>query len=98
MHRSASVTAYVISAIAGASALGAARPNPPDPVCVDGKCSSRDTENVRARSAASFVDSIGVNVHFSNPRTAYVTRYPEVKQKLLALGVRHLRDGAADRA
>jgi hypothetical protein len=54
-------------------------------------------QTIQASSAATFVDSIGVNVHFSNPGSVYVTRFPMVKQKLLALGITHLRDGAVDR-
>jgi hypothetical protein len=97
MHRSASVAACVVSALASTSAVGAATPNPPDPICVNDKCTFAEDSAMKARSAAAFVDSIGVNVHFSNPRTPYVARFPEVKQKLLALGVRHLRDAAVDR-
>ncbi len=45
-----------------------------------------------ARSADSFVDSIGVATHWSYPNTPYGYSYEGVKQKLLALGIRHVRD------
>lgn len=48
----------------------------------------------RARSADSLINSIGLNVHLSYFRTAYGTGWDTiVKPKLVALGVRHLRDG-----
>lgn len=46
-----------------------------------------------ARSAGSFVDSIGVNTHFSYSDTIYDSRFPQVKAKLAELGVRHIREG-----
>jgi hypothetical protein len=45
-----------------------------------------------ARTADSFVDSIGVNVHFGFYDTPYYGEFPTVKQRLLELGVRHVRD------
>lgn len=45
------------------------------------------------RRASSFVDSVGVNVHMSYFDTAY-NHWQEVRDKLLELGVRHVRDGA----
>ncbi len=48
---------------------------------------------VPARSADAFVNSIGLNVHLSYFRTAYGTGWATiVRPKLIALGVRHLRD------
>lgn len=47
-----------------------------------------------ARSADAFVNSIGVNTHLRFLDTAYNKRYPLVKEKLNALGVRNVRDGA----
>lgn len=46
-----------------------------------------------ARSASAFVDSVGVNTHLSYFDTAY-SNYTLVKEKLGALRVRHVRDGA----
>lgn len=48
-----------------------------------------------ARTAYSFVDSIGVNTHIHYYDTAY-GNYPLVKQRLQELGVRHIRDGGSD--
>jgi hypothetical protein len=45
------------------------------------------------RRASSFVNSVGVNVHMSYFDTAY-NRWQEVRDKLVELGVRHVRDGA----
>lgn len=47
----------------------------------------------RAQSASDFVDSVGVNTHLSYFDTAY-GHYTLVKEKLGALGVRHVRDKA----
>ncbi len=47
----------------------------------------------KAKSAAAFVDSIGVNTHFGNatyPQNAYADR--RIDAKLAAAGVRHIRD------
>jgi hypothetical protein len=46
-------------------------------------------------SAEGFVDSIGVNVHFSYGDTAYA-RQPEVLSRLRELGVGHVRDAMAN--
>jgi hypothetical protein len=53
---------------------------------------SADAAPVPARSAASFVESIGVDTHFSYTDTPYVTRFQEVKEKLVELGVHHIRE------
>jgi hypothetical protein len=45
-----------------------------------------------ARSADSFVDSIGVNTHTFFNDTAYYSEFPTVKQKLAELGIRHIRE------
>lgn len=51
---------------------------------------------VRARSADDFVNSIGTNLHLSYFRTAYGSGWASViKPKLLALGVRHVRDAGS---
>lgn len=80
------------------SGFAAVKPKPPENICVNGTpCPTEAAAAVQARSAAAFVDSIGVNVHFTQRRTAYVTIFPLIKEKLLALGVRHIRDGAIHR-
>lgn len=48
-----------------------------------------------AKPAYSFVDSICLNTHWSYGDTPYGTKYDTVRQKLVALGVRHIRDGGA---
>ena len=50
-----------------------------------------------ARSAQSFIDSIGVCTHWSYPDTPYGFAYEGVKQKLIASGIRHIRDGFSPR-
>jgi hypothetical protein len=49
----------------------------------------------KAASADAFVDSVGVNVHLHYVDTSYAN-FPKIKQSLLALGVRHIRDGMID--
>ncbi len=49
-----------------------------------------------ARSADSFVDSVGVNIHLHYMDTTYAHFEDIVKPRLVALGVRHVRDGATD--
>lgn len=46
-----------------------------------------------AKSAESFVDSVGVNIHVDYFDTAY-GNYPIIREKLSALGLRHIRVGA----
>lgn len=46
-----------------------------------------------AKSAFAFVDSICINTHWGYDDTAYGQKYNAVKQKLVDLGVRHVRDG-----
>lgn len=46
-----------------------------------------------AKPANAFVDSICVNTHWHYDNTPYGQNYNAVKQKLVALGVRHIRDG-----
>lgn len=58
-------------------------------------------ENVRslqaqletAHSAASFIDSIGVNVHLGYGDTAYGQYSTVIKPRLQEIGIRHIRDG-----
>jgi hypothetical protein len=49
--------------------------------------------SIRSRSASSFVDMLCVNTHFSASESPYVKRYGELRQKLIELGFRHIRDG-----
>ena len=52
---------------------------------------------VTAASANDFVNSIGVNTHWGYTDTQYYSNYSTVKQKLIALGVHHIRDsGSSD--
>jgi hypothetical protein len=45
-----------------------------------------------ARSADSFVDSIGVNTHTYYSDTVYYSEFDAVRRKLAELGVRHIRE------
>ncbi len=47
---------------------------------------------VAAKTADSFVESIGVNTHTSYSDTVYGSRFDELKAKLAELGVRHVRE------
>ena len=58
--------------------------------------SSVDAQSLQqAKSAAAFVDSIGLGTKFTYPDTPYLYSFPQAKQKLLDLGVSHIRDGVA---
>ena len=50
---------------------------------------------VTAKSADDFVESICVNTHWDYQDTPYQSNYDGVKQKLLELGIRHVRDGGS---
>lgn len=77
--------------------LAATVPAPPSNICIDGVCKATISATAgRAMTGAAFVDSIGVNVHFAQAGTPYVTSFPLVKSKLIELGITHLRDGAVD--
>ena len=54
---------------------------------------SAGATTVAAKSAGSFVDSIGVNTHFSYTDTPYAQQFETVKQRLDELGVKHIREG-----
>jgi hypothetical protein len=54
-----------------------------------------DAATVPARTANSFVESIGVNTHFYYGDTPYVENFPVVKQRLAELGVNHIRENIA---
>jgi hypothetical protein len=64
-------------------------------VAAETQSAAVQTKTVRASSADSFVDTIGINVHMSDLGTVY-SDYSSVKNALLTLGVRHLRDGLVD--
>jgi hypothetical protein len=49
-----------------------------------------------ARRARDFTDSVGVATHWGYPDTPYGARYAELKQLLVASGIRHVRDGLHD--
>ncbi len=49
------------------------------------------TEN--AVKAETFVDSVGFNIHLHYTDTAYYSSFPKVRDALLELHVRHVRDG-----
>lgn len=74
------VIGVALSVCAGGLLWVLARPNSPPSA-------------VRAYEATAFLDSVGVNVHFSYVDTAY-GRQPEVLARLRELGVHHIRDGA----
>jgi PASTA domain-containing protein len=68
-------------ALAGAlAALALTLPSPPA------------ASAAKARTADSFVDSVGVNVHLGFFDTPYHGEFETVRQRLLELGVRHVRD------
>jgi hypothetical protein len=50
----------------------------------------------QARSADSFVDSLGINIHMHYTDTPYNSLYSVWKQELINLGFRHVRDGFVD--
>ncbi|MFB2917419.1 hypothetical protein [Aerosakkonema funiforme] len=54
-----------------------------------------ETQPEQARSADSFVDSIGVVVHLNYADTAYARYDDIIKPRLQELGIRHIRDGVA---
>ena len=48
---------------------------------------------VPIQTADAFVDSIGVNTHFSYTDSIYHMNFPLIKQALVDLKIRHIRDG-----
>ncbi len=51
----------------------------------------------KAVSADAFVESIGVCTHWTYSDTPYGTAYETVKRRLIASGIRHVRDGLSNR-
>ncbi|PIG94082.1 hypothetical protein CSQ79_07000 [Gloeocapsopsis sp. IPPAS B-1203] len=51
----------------------------------------------QTRSADTFVDSIGVNVHLTYTDTAYGKYKSIIRPRLQELGIRHIRDGFVDK-
>ena len=47
-----------------------------------------------ARSAGAFTDSVGVNTHLGYDNQAYGTAWPLVRDRLVELGVKHVRDAS----
>jgi hypothetical protein len=52
-------------------------------------------EQHQASRAADFIDSVGVNTHFSYTDTAYYQKPDEIIRAIQKLGVHHVRDGLA---
>jgi len=64
---------------------------------INGVTSIANADPLPARSADAFVDSIGVNTHWGYSDTPYGSKYSTVKQQLINLGIRHIRDsGSSD--
>lgn len=51
----------------------------------------------RAFTASSFLDSVGINTHWTYPDTPYVLEYEGLLEFLTASGIRHVRDRFSDR-
>ncbi|MDP8967330.1 MAG: hypothetical protein M3N04_01890, partial [Actinomycetota bacterium] len=58
-----------------------------------GNCYSAEGCLEDARSAADFSASAGVNTHLGYSESVYWQRWPMVRDRLLELGVSHIRDG-----
>ena len=72
--------------VGGGLPAGTTPPPPPPPT----------PPEVQAHDADQFIDGVGVNTHFVyGSQTAYCANRPAILQRLLDLGIRHIRDGAA---
>jgi hypothetical protein len=80
------VSRRLVPALAGVIALAIAAL-----IVAAGRESDAPPLRTNGLSAEAFVDSVGVNVHFSYVDTAYV-RQADVFSRLRELGVRHVRD------
>lgn len=58
---------------------------------------SAQAVSVTAKRADDFIDSVCVNTKLSYDPTPYVKQFNTVKQKLIEMGVRHIRDGGTTR-
>lgn len=47
-------------------------------------------------AADRFVDSVGVNIHLHYTGSVYTKQFPLLRERLIELGVRHVRDGLVD--
>ena len=56
-------------------------------------CYSREGCTEGARSAKDFIASAGINTHLGYSQTAYWRDWPMIRDRLLELGVSHIRDG-----
>jgi hypothetical protein len=63
------------------------------PLAPIGSAKDEGTSGEQARTADSFLESLGVNVHLTYFDTGYGD-FEVIKKRLVDLGVRHLRDGA----
>jgi hypothetical protein len=94
-----SVAAPVVAApVVAAPVLGPPAPDPapapqPDPAPAPQPDPAPRLPLVTPVSGSAFVDSVGVNVHMSYFSTAY-NNWQQVRDRLVQLGVRHVRDGA----
>ncbi len=63
---------------------------------LNGLTPAAHAQAVSAKSADAFVDLIGVNTHLQYTDTPYYSKYNTVKQKLVDLGIHHIRDGSSN--
>jgi len=56
-------------------------------------CYSREGCTEKARSAKDFIDSAGINTHLGYSQTIYWKDWPIIRDRLLELGMSHIRDG-----
>ena len=87
-------TATTLSAAPIASAPAPTPIPAPTPTPVPVPAPDLSIGPVSARAADAFVDSVGVNTHLHYTDTVYNRFSDLVKPKLLASGIRHIRDGA----
>ncbi len=59
-----------------------------------GDCTSSSGCTEDAQSASAFTDSVGVNTHLGYDESPYARNWPMVRDRLVELGVRHIRDAS----